>query len=236
MALLNINLGKSVFRALSDYTDENDIFAYGAGSAAFFPKIPSVVIDSGSDTIASPENAVPKPEFNKVLTSDQIPLNTNEYGYGFWFRYLTRYPFIQWAGKNQAWYVVSRLTSNEKNDNAGFGDRVLAIWQGQGYYHYTTCNAADGNPNFTANINYPEDIEGLWAYVYYSHGRQAKRSVGFIKFGDAAPQRIQHDVTHPAFLFLRFVLGKDAWYPAFNGVFRNVIFRIQGGSFIDSLE
>jgi len=71
------------------------------------------------------------------------------------------------------------------------------MWQGQGFYHFTTCNSVDGNPNYTQNVNYPEDIEGLWTYVFYSHNRNLKRSVGFIKFGDATPTRVQFDVTHP---------------------------------------
>jgi hypothetical protein len=28
-----------------------------------------------------------------------------------------------------------------------------------------------GNPNFYKNINYPEDIEGIWSYIYYSFGK-----------------------------------------------------------------
>jgi len=64
---------------------------------------------------------------------------------------------------------------------------MLANWQGAGFYHFTTCNAADGNPNYTQNVNYPDDIEGVWTFLYYSHSKVYKRSVGFIKFADAAP-------------------------------------------------
>jgi len=105
-------------------------------------------------------------------------------------RYLTHYPVRMWSGKNAPWYFLARLTFNNPFGDAGMGDRVLAIWQGAGYYHFTSCNSDNGNPNYTANINYPDDIEGLWTYVYYSHNRVAKRSVGFIKYGNADPQRI----------------------------------------------
>jgi hypothetical protein len=120
---------------------------------------------------------------------------------------LTHFPARLFAGKNQAWYFLVRLTVNANFADAGFGDRLLAVWQGQGYYHFTTCNSDNGNPNYTANIGYPDDIEGVWSYLYYSHGKAAKRSVGFIKYGDAAPQRIQHDVQHPALQYLKFVLA-----------------------------
>jgi len=39
------------------------------------------------------------------------------------------------------------------------------------------------------NIAYPtDDIEAVWAYVYISHSRTAKRSVAFVKFGDKDAQ------------------------------------------------
>lgn len=36
------------------------------------------------------------------------------------------------------------------------------------------------------NVNYPEDIEGLWTYVYYSYSAEEGKAQGFIKFGDDA--------------------------------------------------
>jgi hypothetical protein len=87
-------------------------------------------------------------------------------------RFLTTYPTRLWAGKNAPWYFLARLTKNNPNDDIGFGDRVLAMWQGAGYYHFTTCNTANNNPNQILNVDYPADIEGLWTYVYYSHGKK----------------------------------------------------------------
>ena len=70
-----------------------------------------------------------------------------EYGYGFYARFLTAYPTRLLSGKDAAWYFIARLTKNSPNGNMGMGDRVLAIWQGAGYYHFTTNNAATGNVN-----------------------------------------------------------------------------------------
>lgn len=64
----------------------------------------------------------------KVLKEDLK--DTREYGYGFWLRYLTRYPVPMMAGKREPWYFVSRLTRNNPNSNIGLGDRTLAIWLG----------------------------------------------------------------------------------------------------------
>lgn len=49
------------------------------------------------------------------------------------------------------------------------GDRMLAIWLGLGYYHFTTCDQNTNEPNVPSNINHPVDIEGVWTYIYYSY-------------------------------------------------------------------
>jgi hypothetical protein len=174
---------------------------------------------------------------SKALPAEQIPTDIKEYGYGFWFRFLTLYPTRLWEGKNQPWYFVVRLTTNTPYSDAGFGDRLLAIWQGQGYYHFTTLNAVDRNPNYTKNIDYPADIEGVWTYVYYSYSKPGSKAVGIIQYGQSEPQRIQHDVTHPSVSYLNFILaGKQFSYPGLNGQFTKVNYRLGNGAFIDSVE
>jgi len=46
---------------------------------------------------------------------------------------------------------------------------MLAIWQGQGFYHFTSCHGPRNVVNVIQNVDYG-DIEGLWTYVYYSYG------------------------------------------------------------------
>lgn len=57
-------------------------------------------------------------------------IDFEEYGYGFWARFLTLYPQRLEHGKNAPWYFISRLTSNQNYHNIGMGDRLLGIWQG----------------------------------------------------------------------------------------------------------
>jgi hypothetical protein len=38
--------------------------------------------------------------------------DASEYGFGFWFRFLTRHPKPLFDGKKEPWYFVARLTSN----------------------------------------------------------------------------------------------------------------------------
>lgn len=64
------------------------------------------------------------------------------------------------------------------------GDRLLAIWQGQGFYHFTTCDKPKNQANIVQNINYPVDIEGLWTYVYYSYSVKDKKAIAFIQYAN----------------------------------------------------
>lgn len=62
---------------------------------------------------------------------------------------------------------MARLTRNEKLGDVGLGDRTLALWLGKGFYHFTSYH--NTNPSAYANINHPEDIEGIWTYIHFSH-------------------------------------------------------------------
>lgn len=87
------------------------------------------------------------------------------------------------------------------------------------------------------NINFPEDIEGVWTYVYYSYSADLNKAVAFIKYGEAAAQSAVHATTHPDTKFLRFVLGgnDEKRYPGFNGLFSSVTFSTHVGAYVDSL-
>ena len=95
--------------------------------------------------------------------------DVRQYGYGFWFRYLTRYPVPLFQGKKEPWYFISRLTNKPKYGNVEMGDRVLAVWQGLQSYAFITNDVKSGNPNIVKSIPYGTEIEGLWTYFYYSY-------------------------------------------------------------------
>lgn len=50
------------------------------------------------------------------------------------------YPIRLPKGKDASWYFLSRLSANKNDKNIEMGDRLLAIWLGKGYYHFTTCD------------------------------------------------------------------------------------------------
>lgn len=90
---------------------------------------------------------------NEEYDDSTLPEDLTEYGYGFWIRFLTRYPVDMWHGKRAPWYILSRMTKSDKpGDTGGLGARTLAIWQGNGYYHFTTFHI-NGTKNIVRNIN-----------------------------------------------------------------------------------
>ncbi|KAM3142438.1 hypothetical protein pb186bvf_005340 [Paramecium bursaria] len=131
-------------------------------------------------------------------------------------------------GKDQPWYFLSRLTSNKNYDNIKQNDRLLAIWLGKGYCHFTTSAIEKESTYIDQNINYPNDIDGLQQYVYYQYTIQLKKAIVFIKFVEDSIKSAIHNISHPKINQMKFLLrGKDnGRYPAFNGIIQN-IYNIQ---------
>lgn len=92
-------------------------------------KLGATTLTSGdSESDEEDEDDKPKPngfDSNVPVVVDTQPnlKDLQEYGYGFWARFLTAYPQRLLSGKNAPWYFVARLTKNEKYDNVGMGDR-----------------------------------------------------------------------------------------------------------------
>jgi hypothetical protein len=53
-----------------------------------------------------------------------------EYGFGFWYRFLTAFPKRLIPGKIAPWYFMARVTMNKDYQDIRMGDRMLALWQG----------------------------------------------------------------------------------------------------------
>jgi hypothetical protein len=52
----------------------------------------------------------------------------SEYAFGFWMKFLTRYPTPMLKGKSEPWYFVARLTSNRNYADNNEGDRLLTLF------------------------------------------------------------------------------------------------------------
>jgi len=67
---------------------------------------------------------------------------------------------------------MARLTSNrDYHDSQNFGDRLLAMWLGKGFYHFATYNTDPPSMSISANIPYTADTEATWVYLYFSYKR-----------------------------------------------------------------
>jgi hypothetical protein len=86
------------------------------------------------------------------------------------------------------------------------------------------------------NVNYPENLDGVWTYIYYSYSAEKKKAVAYIKFGDTDIQKVEHQVTHPTTKYVKFSVGgtDDKRYPGFNGLLSGIYFSAKPGVFIDN--
>ena len=109
---LNLNFGDGAFRDTNKYDHPDDIFAYGEGyNKLVANNVKEVnVQEAGLINVAYDQDSPKVVELN----DNQIPIDRDEYGYGFWFRFLYRYPSIVLpAGDGMSeFFFLSRLTSN----------------------------------------------------------------------------------------------------------------------------
>lgn len=110
VAYTSFNAGEGAYRRGTDFAHPSDIFRMDKGTSNLFPKgDPSkpAVDEKGELPNAFNNNA---PRIDKVMTGADT---VQEYGYGYWARFLTAYPERLIYGKNAPWYFMSRLTVNQ---------------------------------------------------------------------------------------------------------------------------
>ena len=139
----------------------------------------------GDETIVDSAYDDVKPLADIEATPENLK-DIREYGYSYWVRYLSRHPKPMYQGKSEPWYFMSRLTVNKEYQNVEKGDRLLAIWQGQGSYTFITNDYKSNNWNLNKNIEYG-DIEGVWTYIYFSYSSITSQAVGFVKYTGKEP-------------------------------------------------
>lgn len=133
---VRVVLGHKAYYPGKDFNDDkDDPFGYIEGEEEIKddeedrPDIPDRKgkYESKDDEIIDTSSSS-KPAVEVEVPSDNLPEDVSEYGYGFWFRYLTTYPDRLNPGKNAPWYFLARLTTNIPHADIAMGDRILAIW------------------------------------------------------------------------------------------------------------
>lgn len=92
------------------------------------PPKPEPTCIEGVSAIA--DAAFDKPAVADIQLKQEQLKDVQEYGFGYWLRFLSRHPVPLLSGKNQAYYFISRLTRNNPYTDVQMGDRVLALWLG----------------------------------------------------------------------------------------------------------
>ncbi|CAK86297.1 unnamed protein product (macronuclear) [Paramecium tetraurelia] len=133
--------------------------------------------------------------------------NFKEYGYGYWAKFLLAYPKFLTNGKNEEYYFVSRLSADYLNQSKAMESRMQTVLVGKGYYYFATCDEANSNSNIANKVNYPEDFDGIWTYIYYSYSAEQKKAFEFIKFGSGDFQTVTYEVQNPSTNSVRFTVG-----------------------------
>lgn len=125
---VKVNTGPGSFKpgSLDDDSDDDSVLGYKTGVVTLIPKVQPVTVNTQNAKFAPAASGDPVLEV--AHPGDKLPSVLNEYGYGFWYRYLTHYPERLWSGKNAPWYFVSRLSMNEKPGDVAFGDRLLSLF------------------------------------------------------------------------------------------------------------
>lgn len=70
--------------------------------------------------------------------------------------------------------MIARLRlTNSEQDFVVLGDRTLAVWQGFGYYYFTSHDVPSKNPDVMQIIDNVGQTEGRWNFIYYSYKKLA---------------------------------------------------------------
>jgi hypothetical protein len=131
---------------------------------------------------------------SKAVVDSQVQAvrDGSEYGFGFWFRFMTRFPRVLYKGLEDKPYFLARLTRNLDYQDAEMGDRTLLVLQGQDAFYFYS-NDLRSRKSIKQTIAF-EDIEGEWNYLYFSYHHKAQKAVAFIH--GTGLDRIEFTVVH----------------------------------------
>jgi hypothetical protein len=172
-ALIKVNFGHGAFQ--TELYDKFDHFTVVHGKETLFATAPTVY----------ESEEVSYPSAFEVEESAEHKINGSaEFGFGFWTRWSRVFP--KDIATKSDWYELARFTTNRNhNDVKAFGDRALAIFIGKGVYHFVTqSTTAEGGVNVYKNLDYANNLEGQWNYIYYSYQRTGNEGEarGYVHF------------------------------------------------------
>ena len=67
--------------------------------------------------------------------------------------------------------MIRMTTTPSYQDLARLGNRALAVFVGKGFYNFATYDVVREAPNIYANIDYGQELEGYWNFIYFGYKR-----------------------------------------------------------------
>lgn len=170
------------------------------------------MVGEGTLKVVGHEDAVP-------LHSQEFYGDFSSYSFGFWFRWMSRYPQALYKGKVEEKYFMARMSQNVEEGDLGMGDRALALYLTRGGLHFSTYDSESNSGDVFETAPY-KDIEGLWGYVYFSYSGAQKKAVGIVQFEGQQPEVVEINAVHLPAQFIKFKIGgSDNGVKSFQGEF-----------------
>nr|AWX67867.1 carboxy-terminal crystallin fold protein [Philasterides dicentrarchi] len=148
------------------------------------------------------------------------------------------YGWVKWdfiQGK-QPWHNIYRFSGMKEGmiqNMSKIGDRDLVCWVGNGYLHFSTYSFnwhGGHNVNAYQNVNYGQDLNN-WFFIYQGHSYKEHKTVAYVKFANSEKVLTWENNWHMLADDATFYLGKDPFYPAFNGDLKNWNVAFGDGAF-----
>ena len=140
----------------------------------------------------------------------------------------------------EPWHLAFRLHINKELENKNaerLGDRTLAVWASPSNdgiyafatYTYTNLNGA-GNPNLYKAVPYGKDLNS-WHFIFFAYSKDKKKAAGFVQFKERK-EIIDLDANHFLNEVVYVNIGKDRFYPSWNGYIGKFTLNLCGGAFL----
>lgn len=113
----------------------------------------------------------------------------------------------------------------------------MTTFIGKGSYVFATYSG--DTVSTSKNIDYGEQLDGHWNYIFFCYKRKAQRAISYVLFSLTKEIKVQSfsDIDHdPINKFVRFYSGKEFSYKSFNGKMSSLLVRIGPGAFIGSAD
>ncbi|EGR31398.1 hypothetical protein IMG5_110780, partial [Ichthyophthirius multifiliis] len=146
-----------------------------------------------------------------------------EFGIEGWFK-------LKPGVKRDSWATAYHFNSNENpQDLAEYGDRTLCMFVLQNTYHFPTYDLKTQNKNLYKNVEFQQEDEGVWAFIYHGYSPDLKKAYVFTQLQGKQPQVLElFNVYHQSSFFYNLFVGQSFQYRNFPG--RIAQLKLSGGT------